>query len=340
MEVGFSQTPVLIRVVRAEQHDTLGCNIVSEITSLVYKQVINGKVKLWDSREKEIQITGTTLVEIERSSKTSFTDQEIIYIYEYWTGSGKSLKSETSGFSFSSKSKTGEEVSFGYVDFRDIQDLIFGTTVKSNANGNFNTTLAFYLNGKNYYYHIIQYGGTVIENITKSEQIKSDLTGGTGHFSNTAASSVEIPQKIVSWLLDINDNSDSEKYINSRKFEKAVQDYLSSNREIYYNLGGDKISTHINVKSKLSITRIQVKEIWKKIDEKIQLPEGYRIEYGGQFEAEAEASKTLLATSLLSLLVIFLLLFQEFKDLKTASIILLNLPLALIGAQCPRRVHL
>lgn len=74
-----------------------------------------------------------------------------------------------------------------------------------------------------------------------------------------------------------------------------------------------------------------VEEIQKTIAEKITLPEGYRIEYGGQFEAEAEASKTLLATSLLSLLVIFLLLFQEFKDLKTASIILLNLPLALIG---------
>jgi Cu/Ag efflux pump CusA len=74
-----------------------------------------------------------------------------------------------------------------------------------------------------------------------------------------------------------------------------------------------------------------VEEIQKIIAEKIQLPEGYRIEYGGQFAAEAEASKTLLVTSLLSLLVIFLLLFQEFKDLKTASIILLNLPLALIG---------
>ncbi len=74
-----------------------------------------------------------------------------------------------------------------------------------------------------------------------------------------------------------------------------------------------------------------VEEIQKMIADKVQLPEGYRIEYGGQFEAEAEASKTLLATSLLSLLVIFLLLFQEFKDLKTASIILLNLPLALIG---------
>ncbi|MCF8239428.1 MAG: CusA/CzcA family heavy metal efflux RND transporter [Saprospiraceae bacterium] len=74
-----------------------------------------------------------------------------------------------------------------------------------------------------------------------------------------------------------------------------------------------------------------VEEIQKVIAENITMPEGYRIEYGGQFEAEADASKTLMATSLLSLLVIFLFLFQEFKDMKTASIILLNLPLALIG---------
>lgn len=63
----------------------------------------------------------------------------------------------------------------------------------------------------------------------------------------------------------------------------------------------------------------------------LNLPEGYHIEYGGQFEAEAEASQTLLATSLLSLLVIFLLLYMEFRDAKISGIILLNLPLALIG---------
>ncbi len=74
-----------------------------------------------------------------------------------------------------------------------------------------------------------------------------------------------------------------------------------------------------------------VKDIRKIIDDKVKLPEGYHIEYGGQFQAEAEASRTLLLTSLLSLLVIFLLLYQEFKNVKTASIILLNLPLALIG---------
>lgn len=74
-----------------------------------------------------------------------------------------------------------------------------------------------------------------------------------------------------------------------------------------------------------------VDDIQQIIADKIVLPEAYHLEYGGQFEAEAEASQTLLLTSLLSLLVIFLILFQEFKQIKTASVILLNLPLALIG---------
>ncbi|HOZ91477.1 MAG TPA: efflux RND transporter permease subunit, partial [Bacteroidia bacterium] len=74
-----------------------------------------------------------------------------------------------------------------------------------------------------------------------------------------------------------------------------------------------------------------VKEIKQKIERNIKLPEGYRIEYGGQFESEAEASRTLMLTSVLALFVIFFLLFQEFKNVKISLIILLNLPLALIG---------
>lgn len=74
-----------------------------------------------------------------------------------------------------------------------------------------------------------------------------------------------------------------------------------------------------------------VEEIQRNISEKVELPEGYRIEYGGQFESEANASKTLMLTSLIAIIVIFLILFQEFRDFRLAGIILLNLPLALIG---------
>ena len=57
----------------------------------------------------------------------------------------------------------------------------------------------------------------------------------------------------------------------------------------------------------------------------------YRIEYGGQFESEQKASKQLFFTSLLAILIIFLMLYSEFKSVKLAGTVLLNLPLALIG---------
>jgi CzcA family heavy metal efflux pump len=74
-----------------------------------------------------------------------------------------------------------------------------------------------------------------------------------------------------------------------------------------------------------------VDDVKSKINQNVQLPEGYRVEYGGQFESAEKASQMLLITSLIAILIIFLLLFQEFKDTKLAAIILLNLPLALIG---------
>lgn len=77
--------------------------------------------------------------------------------------------------------------------------------------------------------------------------------------------------------------------------------------------------------------RSVVQDIQQKVNEQITFPEGYRVEYGGQFESEAKASKTLLVTSILAILIIFLLLYQEFKNLKLAAVVLINLPLALIG---------
>lgn len=77
--------------------------------------------------------------------------------------------------------------------------------------------------------------------------------------------------------------------------------------------------------------RSVVEDIREVVSNEVDLPEGYRVEYGGQFENEARASRTLMLTSVLSIFIIFLLLYHEFKDFSLAGIILLNLPLALIG---------
>ncbi len=74
-----------------------------------------------------------------------------------------------------------------------------------------------------------------------------------------------------------------------------------------------------------------VNDIQEAVERTIELPEGYHIEYGGQFESEEAASRTLLITSFMSLLVIFMLLYHEFKDARESAIVMVNLPLALIG---------
>ena len=74
-----------------------------------------------------------------------------------------------------------------------------------------------------------------------------------------------------------------------------------------------------------------VNEIQQIVEANIDLPEGYRVEYGGQFESEAKASQLLLITAVVAILIIFLLLYYEFQDVKLSFIVLINLPLALIG---------
>lgn len=74
-----------------------------------------------------------------------------------------------------------------------------------------------------------------------------------------------------------------------------------------------------------------VNDIKTTIGSEIKIPEGYSIEYGGQFESEARASKLLSITAIIAVLIILLLLYFEFKKLKLAFIVLINLPLALIG---------
>jgi len=74
-----------------------------------------------------------------------------------------------------------------------------------------------------------------------------------------------------------------------------------------------------------------VEDVIAKVNAEVQLPENYRIEYGGQFKSAQQASRLLFFSSLLAILVIFVILFQEFRSISLALIILINLPLALIG---------
>jgi Cu/Ag efflux pump CusA len=113
---------------------------------------------------------------------------------------------------------------------------------------------------------------------------------------------------------------------------------LANVAEVTSAMGPNTINRE-NVKRKIVISanasgrdlRSVVNDIRKRVDAEVKLPEGYHVEYGGQFESEQAASRTLLLASLLSIVVIFLLLYMQFKNAMESGVILLNLPLALIG---------
>ena len=153
----------------------------------------------------------------------------------------------------------------------------------------------------------------------------------------------------------------SQVYEEGKAFDLTVKvtdsdrDRMEKIRQLMIDAKGTKIPLHYiadvvsssgpntinreNVKRKIVISanvagrdlRGVVNDVRRRVDREVVLPEGYHIEYGGQFESEQAATRTLLLTSLMSVLVIFVLLFNEFKSLQQSAVILLNLPLALIG---------
>ena len=105
------------------------------------------------------------------------------------------------------------------------------------------------------------------------------------------------------------------------------------------SVGGPNSISRENVQRKMVVSanvagrdlESVVNDIKANIERDIELPEGYRIEYGGQFENAEAATRTLILTFIAAILVIFMLLYIEFKNTALSGIVLLNLPLALIG---------
>ncbi len=146
--------------------------------------------------------------------------------------------------------------------------------------------------------------------------------------------------KAFDLTLKVNDNSreTASKIRNLIVDAKGRKIPLSNIAEITSAVGPNTINRE-NVARKIVISANVagrdllgvVNDIQEIVDAQIDLPEGYHIEYGGQFESEQAASRTLMITSVFSIFVIFLLLFNQFRSTTQSAVILLNLPLALIG---------
>ena len=113
---------------------------------------------------------------------------------------------------------------------------------------------------------------------------------------------------------------------------------LTTLADVRFDMGPNAISRE-NVQRKIVVQSnvagrdvgSVVEDIRERVQAEVALPSGYYIEYGGQFEAAGDATRTIGLMSLLSLAAIFLLLFVEFGSIRQALLVMVNLPLALVG---------
>ncbi|GAO29658.1 efflux RND transporter permease subunit [Geofilum rubicundum] len=112
---------------------------------------------------------------------------------------------------------------------------------------------------------------------------------------------------------------------------KEVAEILSASGP--NTIGRENVQRKVVVSANVSGRDLRgvVTDVQNAIEQNIQLPENYYIEYGGQFESEEKAAGLLFYTSMIAILIIFLLLYMEFRNVTVSAVILLNLPLALIG---------
>lgn len=251
---------------RQEQTDSMGCNFVEQVTDMVYRGILEGKVRLWDSPQKEIPITGSTLQEIEKNAGTQFRDQETIFFYELWNITRKEIITNTIGISFAGKNAANEEVAYGYVDYKDLNEMFMKTRINANASGVYSHTYTTYMLSKNYSYSFIQFGGKTVKSKADSDEIKKTVLKNVPF--NSTLLGYYPPDKFVSWLVDIYSEGTDQKSINARKIVKSIEEYFVSNQEMFFNMGGDRITSHIQ-RNKIKVTRIEVNEIWRKTNEGI-----------------------------------------------------------------------
>lgn len=98
-------------------------------------------------------------------------------------------------------------------------------------------------------------------------------------------------------------------------------------------IGRENVQRKIVVQSNVSGRDVAsvVEEFQRVIKANVDPPEGYYIEYGGQFESGLAVARAITILSAVSILAIFLILYQEFGGARTAFLIMVNLPLALVG---------
>lgn len=259
----YNNIPVLLYVSAENQPDTMGFNLAVQLPEVVYALILQERLILWDSPKKTIQITADALQAIEKNTESSFMRSKSIFFNELWTSTKRRSSFQIIGFSFMNTGSQGK-VSYGFIDFKELAPLIANELVKTNQNGAAQVSLLEAIFSRRYIYTILQFGNQNLkDNFAASIQIMDNMNAP----SKKQLSTFRFPEtkEIVYSILRNPAQKDEGGELVFSWFEELLQ----QNKELLYELGGDKYFNFKTYNSELAVTRIEIEEIWKKRGEEI-----------------------------------------------------------------------
>lgn len=259
----YTEVPVLLHLYEVNQNDTNGFNLVTELPKLIYRKINEQKITLWDSPKKQIAISASALKSIESNNNTSFANVESLFIHEVWTSSRTKTEFYVVGFSFLAETEKGR-IAFGYIDAVEAFQILFSNYIPTNVNGPAELSFINALYSKRYDFSLIQFGNTdLTKNLSLPQQIKKEA-----FYSRKKVIGLQpLPQtKMLSYALEKNLENPEDP---ASLLLLSIENFLNESKEVFFEIGGSRYYNFLKYKNEVSVTRIEITEVWKKTGNKI-----------------------------------------------------------------------
>ncbi len=254
----YTDKPVLVNLNVSRQSDTMGFNMPHELIEFFHEMINDGKCTLWDSPQKSFKISVDALRAVEASSGTSFTKSADVFLHEYWSSKRSHTTFTIVGISFINAGTKGK-VSYGYVDFTECWKDIAERKIECNVNGPADLTLVNALYSRNYNFNVVGFGNKDF----KSRPEDAIKIRDKAFFGKRPVEGLYIIPQTKKIVYTVEQDFNESKEI-GHVFFTNIQDYLNANKEVLLNIGGSNYFDYKTFKSEITVTRIEVNEIWTK----------------------------------------------------------------------------
>ncbi|MEA3496257.1 MAG: hypothetical protein U9R42_09505 [Bacteroidota bacterium] len=262
--LSYNNARALLMVNKKAQPDSLDYNIVESFTKLIYSKLKEEKIFLWDSPRKESKINFLTLQNFEKTYNYRFEDLDNFFIYESWSSNSKKSEFKIHGFSFTSETKNGKEINYGYLEFSVVSDYLKSNYLNTSIESNYlNSYFAVFMN-KAFNFDILFFKNKPILSANSKHPEKDYRKGlrirDKAFFSaKKNMNAIEVKtSKLLYFKLITNDYDSAGMLILS-----AIEDYFDLHRRELIEYGGKSIFNSFR-DSPFILTGCKVKEIWIK----------------------------------------------------------------------------